>query len=288
MKKIAFFLALSILLLSSCTTVTKTARTAEMEPSLYSATVADLVPTTDERITYTMEPSKAIQRGGIDNIKNAVEAEALAEYGNADVLLEPQYVISKQQGLLRNKVSSITVSGRPAYYTNFRSLNDSVWCNAAFRGVSADDCHYSSFYLMRNRNNNALSSTQTGFSKGFTKKISPFVGYSSDYYGGFTCGALLDVGYQLNPYLSVGAGFGLDFYDFILERIPLYADVRLNLSKQINTLFLDLKLGADLYYAEVLGGFAAGYSFGKMDIAFQCLSYGFYDTEFSLSFGFNF
>ncbi|MBQ2362025.1 MAG: hypothetical protein II287_00255, partial [Bacteroidaceae bacterium] len=53
--------------------------------------------------------------------------------GNADLLVEPQFVISMKRGLFRKKVKSVTVSGRPAKYKNFRSLSDDVWTNKIFR-----------------------------------------------------------------------------------------------------------------------------------------------------------
>lgn len=131
MKKI-FFLLGAAMSIASCTTITKTSATADMPTSLYSATVASL-KVAPERITYTMQPSRSIRRGGLSNIKRAVENEALTQNGNADVLVEPEYIISKRKGLFGSKVTSITVTGRPAKYTDFHSLNDSVWCNPIFR-----------------------------------------------------------------------------------------------------------------------------------------------------------
>lgn len=123
---------------SSCTTttLTKTATTADVSSQLLSATVADLV-VAPERISATLITTPAIRRGGLANVRRAVEAEALRSYkdGNYDVLVAPEYIVEQKDG----KVSSITVTGRPAYYTNFRSLNDSVWCNPAFRAGYTDN-----------------------------------------------------------------------------------------------------------------------------------------------------
>lgn len=131
MKKIFLLLGVAMSI-ASCTTITKTATTAEMPASLYSATVADL-QVAPERITYTMTPNSAIQRGGFANVKRAAENEALTKNGNADILVEPEYIISQRRGLFKTRITSITVTGRPAKYVNFHSLNDSVWCNPAFR-----------------------------------------------------------------------------------------------------------------------------------------------------------
>lgn len=131
MKKIFLVLGVAISI-ASCTTITKTSSTADMPASLYSATVADL-DVAPERITYTTTPSNAIQRGGLGNVKRAAENEALTKNDNADLLVEPEYIISQRRGLFRSRITSITVTGRPAKYVNFHSLNDSVWCNPAFR-----------------------------------------------------------------------------------------------------------------------------------------------------------
>ncbi|MBO7272980.1 MAG: hypothetical protein J6U89_08915 [Bacteroidaceae bacterium] len=132
MKKI-FSLLCVALFATACTTTVKTARTAETPTSLLSATVADL-EVSPKRITYTMEPSKKLQRAGINNVKQAAEQEALAMHGNADVLVDAEYIITSTNYLIFGKdIESVTVTGRPAKYVNFRSLNDSVWCNPTFR-----------------------------------------------------------------------------------------------------------------------------------------------------------
>lgn len=132
MKKISIIaLTAATLLLSSCITSTKTATTMDIHPSVRNVTVADL-DVAPERITYRMVPSKAVRRGGIENVKQAAENEALQKNGNADILIEPQFVYAMKNG----KVRSIEVTGRPAYYTNFRSLSDTVWTNPVFNGMA--------------------------------------------------------------------------------------------------------------------------------------------------------
>lgn len=142
MKKI-FFTIVAVFAFTSCTTVTKTARTESVPYSMYNATVADL-KVAPARITYTMQPSKQINAGGIGNVKQAAIQEALSANGNADLLLEPQFVISHKKGpfgIFINKVTSITVTGRPATYTNFRSMDDAVWTDPVFRGVKGTTFH---------------------------------------------------------------------------------------------------------------------------------------------------
>ena len=83
MKKAFGFMALSLLMLSSCETLKQTAKTADVNASLQSVAVADL-KVTDHRVTATMDVTPEVRRGGMSNIKQAVEAKALDENGNAD------------------------------------------------------------------------------------------------------------------------------------------------------------------------------------------------------------
>ena len=118
---------------ASCTTTTKTARTENIPYVMYNANVADLQ--VGDRVSYTYTPSKAIQRAGLANCKKAAISEALSQNGNADLLVEPQFVVSVYRGFFGSKVSSITVTGRPAKYINIRSLDEKVWTDPVFRGV---------------------------------------------------------------------------------------------------------------------------------------------------------
>ena len=132
MKKYLFILAAS-LIAASCTTTTKTARTENIPYSMYNANAADLQVA--ERITYSYTPTKEVQRAGLPNCKKAAISEALAQNGNADLLVEPQFVVSVRRGLFCTKVTNVTVTGRPAKYVNIRSLGDKVWTDPVFRGV---------------------------------------------------------------------------------------------------------------------------------------------------------
>lgn len=133
MKKY-LFIAAAALLATSCTVTTKTARTETLPYAMFNASVADL-EVAPQRISYTLVPSAVVRRAGALNCKKACISEALAANGNADLLIEPQFVIEQKKRLFSSKVSKVTVSGRPAKYKNFRSLNDSVWCNPTFRGI---------------------------------------------------------------------------------------------------------------------------------------------------------
>ncbi|MBR0181969.1 MAG: hypothetical protein IJQ05_01670 [Bacteroidaceae bacterium] len=133
MKKHLFMAAIAALCLASCTTTNKTARTEVMPYSMYNASVADL-DVSPERVVYTMTPSKELNRAGEANCKRAAVQECLSKNGNADLLVEPMFVVSVKKTWFGKKVTSVTVSGRPAKYKNFRSMPDGVWTDPVFRG----------------------------------------------------------------------------------------------------------------------------------------------------------
>ena len=56
-------------------------------------------------------------------IQNAIYA-ALEENGNADELVEVSYCISAKRAFLSKRIRSISVSGYPAYYVDFREPTD--------------------------------------------------------------------------------------------------------------------------------------------------------------------
>ena len=135
MKSKVIIIAGSVLLaMSSCSVVQQTATSLKSDASVRNFTVADL-DVSPNRIYYTMEPTKAEQLGGLENVKRSAESKALKENGNSDVLVDPEFIIEQKRGFFRTKVSKITVSGHPAKYKNYRSLEDTVWSNPAFRGL---------------------------------------------------------------------------------------------------------------------------------------------------------
>ena len=280
MKRILGLLALSVLLLSSCQTMKNTARTARTESSLYSATVVDIEPATEKRVSCTINPTRKERRGGLNNVKQAVESKLLEKY-DADILLDPQYVISKKRSVFGSKITSISVSGRPACYKNFRTLHDSVWSNPAFRGVTPLPSFYA-LPMSRKGGRSDMGQMPVFRPKGVASYLSLALGsalveeeeegYDSE---GFGIGALYSVGYQFNPYFFLGAGAGVMFEDAEENTfIPLFANARVNFSKKKNTFFLDYKVGYGIGLdtdGGVFVGAAIGYSFGNYDIALQTL-----------------
>lgn len=133
MKKV--FLALGVVLaMASCTTIKKTATTANVPSQLLTSTVADL-EVASERVTTEYVPSKKVCRGGVNNVLHAAEQKLLDEKAPGyDLIVEPEYTTERvSYAIFGSKITKVVVSGRPAKYKNFHSLNDSVWCNPTFR-----------------------------------------------------------------------------------------------------------------------------------------------------------
>ena len=270
-------LSAALFLLSSCITTTKTARTATTSASIKNVTVADL-KVTDHRVTYTMSPSKAIQRGGLGNVKQAAIQEALTQNGNADVMVEPEFVIEKERTLFGSRINSITVTGRPAYYQNFRTLPDSVWHKPGFYGQpdviyigckdgdDADDLggrHGGLFSRLTGKNKKSsplevrdriLRRTGLRFDidlmGGFERTRLKYDTYgasdeTSD--GSGFLGALGTIGLQTGThwYFGVGSGY-LSGFDYRGQFVPIFGDVRFYLSPTSGSLFFDYKMGASM------------------------------------------
>lgn len=288
MKKLLCFFTLALFTLSSCESLEKTATTARISNDTKSAALADLK--VGERVTATMDVSKEIRRGGLNNIKQAVEAQALKEGGNADLLLEPQFIVEKHRGLFGSKVTKITVSGRPAFYTNFRSVPDSVWCNPVFRGAKVV---YRNGSKYKDNNISKLNDFKDAYAanmvarSGWNAYVVLSGGYIKDEYefdrfdesfdeDGFDAMALISVGYNFTGNWFVGAGSGVQYMDQGNRlAVPFYGQVRYSLFKHKDrTPFLDYKLGALLHtrsgdFQDKCGFFGCttlGYSIGKFDV----------------------
>ena len=119
-------MALSVVLFSSCGSFSKLVTTATdleykgMKPITVTDVIADLEVSSD-KISFFYMPSKAVNNAGAANVTQTAIREALLANGNADVLvgLETQTKYNAE-----GDVESITVSGYPAKYVNFRSVNE--------------------------------------------------------------------------------------------------------------------------------------------------------------------
>lgn len=117
-KGLIFFVAIFGAVLSSCTTIQDTAHTLTPESMVINMTVADLdVAETpvSATVSWNWNPFNRIS-----SKKSAAEMAALQTSG-ADVLVEPMYEV-KKRGLFRG--GSVTVTGRPATFKNFRPMTE--------------------------------------------------------------------------------------------------------------------------------------------------------------------
>lgn len=85
-----------------------------------AAVLADL-EVSPKKISYFYIPSATVVNGGVDNVVNSAVREALIENDNADVLVALEKQIKYDA---EGRVESITVTGYPAKYVNFRNPSD--------------------------------------------------------------------------------------------------------------------------------------------------------------------
>lgn len=125
MKKILLLLTV-VFAASSCATLhrSQTKVSDVYSPAVETATVAT-IEVSPKKITYRYIPDKESSKSLSLNqlIQNAIYA-ALQENGNADELVQVSYSITSKKVFFHNRVRSITVSGYPAYYVNFRQPSD--------------------------------------------------------------------------------------------------------------------------------------------------------------------
>ena len=118
------------LCMTSCKTIHSTAEYKDPTTFLRNVTVADLEVSRD-RISFTYKPSREVRRGGDQNVIKAAIREALRVNGGGDVLVDLEYITISKCSIKffysKSAIRQITVSGYPAKYTNFHSLNDSIW-----------------------------------------------------------------------------------------------------------------------------------------------------------------
>jgi hypothetical protein len=129
MKKIFAFLAVATLF-TGCSMTTTAPSNAKLTNTASHTKVCTVQPTvavfadlqvSPTKISYFFLPSQTVQNGGFDNIVNTAVREALIANGNADVLVGLEQQV-KYDG--NGAVESITISGYPAKYVNFRSPGD--------------------------------------------------------------------------------------------------------------------------------------------------------------------
>lgn len=125
MKK--YFLILAAALISaSCSTVLSTATYENADASFRpTISVAD-VEVSGTKISYTYIPTKQVRKGGSNNIINEAVRQALRSAGNYDVLVAKETTMTVKKKFFGSKISSVTVSGFPGNYVNWRSAVELV------------------------------------------------------------------------------------------------------------------------------------------------------------------
>lgn len=118
-KKFVFCIVLSAAL-ASCTTVSKTATTVDVNNTLPSNSEVDL-EISPNKVNYVYRTTSKVRRGGRQNVVNSAVQAALKAHGDADVLIAPEYELMKKKGLFGSKIKTVTVTGYPAKYKNFRN-----------------------------------------------------------------------------------------------------------------------------------------------------------------------
>ena len=124
MKRSILLLAVAALCISACAPGAKLINSASYSknsaPAPVAAVFAD-IEVSPNRITYFMLPTKTVVMGGYDNVVATAVREALDANGGGDVLvaLETQVKYSAD-----GQIESITVSGYPGKYKNFRNPGD--------------------------------------------------------------------------------------------------------------------------------------------------------------------
>lgn len=119
MKNLILLVAAVVsLCLASCGSVRHTSTTVPVDTEIASVSKADL-KVSQQKISYTFKPSKAVRRCGEKNVIRTAVAEALKANGNADVMVAFQYEIKKTRNLFgRSKIKYVIVEGYPATYVN--------------------------------------------------------------------------------------------------------------------------------------------------------------------------
>ena len=120
MKKFCL-VAMVTFLFASCSVHRATVKTSEVKhPTIESTTMASL-DISKKRISYTYTPTKVDAKNLSSKrlMQNAI-FKALEANGNADVLVEVNSMITVRKGMFGSRVKTITISGYPAYYVDFR------------------------------------------------------------------------------------------------------------------------------------------------------------------------
>lgn len=125
MKRLLLFFV-TVVMATSCASSAKLINSATYSKAKAVQPVAALyadLKVSPTKISFFHIPSKTVVMGGYDNVINTAVREALASNGNADVLVALETQVKYNSV---GEIESVTVTGYPATYTNFRSPSDEV------------------------------------------------------------------------------------------------------------------------------------------------------------------
>lgn len=111
---------------ASCAmTFSSTATYEDADASFRPTTSVADIKVSDKKISYTYYPTKQVLRGGYLNTINEAVHQALQSAGDYDVLVAQEtYVAVKSGFMLGRKIKSVTVTGFPGKYVNWRSTDE--------------------------------------------------------------------------------------------------------------------------------------------------------------------
>ena len=133
MKKFLLAVAVFAFALTSCETVSQTAHQQFVKGSpTYNMTTASL-DVASQRVSYTFTPTKAESKGGTKSCINIAIQKALEPSGS-DVMVETQTNVVKKRKLFGTRITSVTVTGHPAKYVNFKSADSKFLFDAVTEG----------------------------------------------------------------------------------------------------------------------------------------------------------
>lgn len=134
MKKMIICCATAALFMSACTTSYKSATQRDVNGPIAAAAIADL-EVSSEKVTFTYVPPRKVRAAGVQNCINTAINEALKANGGGDLLVETQRAVIQRTGIFSSKISSVTVTGYPARYRNFRTVDGEILKSALANGA---------------------------------------------------------------------------------------------------------------------------------------------------------
>lgn len=110
------------MLFASCTVNRSSVQTTMVQPEIETKTKATLV-VSPKRVSYTYVPTKTNSKNlSIDQLVQNATYMALQANGNADVMVKVNYNVVMKWSLFGKRVKSISLSGYPAHYRDFREV----------------------------------------------------------------------------------------------------------------------------------------------------------------------